>query len=167
MKPLLQILFFSNLLVSTFNASGKQEQDPDNLNFLTIGGGYSPSGNQVSLEKNVQYLNRMLIKENLGDAPHSVYFADGDSDGRDLQYLDPKFKIPKINEYLARFVGSTKGIQINTEATNLIQMEHRSLRILQSGLIPKGKNCVTRRISCLSTSLGTADVAKRRNRTTQ
>ncbi len=81
------------------------------MNFLTIGGGYSPSGNQVSLEKNVQYLNRMLIKENLGDAPHSVYFADGDSDGRDLQYLDPKFKIPKINEYLARFVGSTKGIQ--------------------------------------------------------
>ncbi|MEL0118861.1 MAG: hypothetical protein VXB01_07970 [Opitutae bacterium] len=111
MKPLLQILIFSPLLVSAFNASGKQEQDPDNLNFLTIGGGYSPSGNQVSLEKNVQYLNRMLIKENLGDAPHSVYFADGDSDGRDLQYLDPKFKIPKINEYLARFVGSTKGIQ--------------------------------------------------------
>ena len=69
MKPLLQILIFSPLLVSTFNASGKQEQDPDNLNFLTIGGGYSPSGNQVSLEKNVQYLNRMLI-ENLEDAPH-------------------------------------------------------------------------------------------------
>ena len=63
MKPLLQILIFSLLLMPAFVASGKQEQNPDNLNFLTIGGGYSPSGNQVSLEKNVQYLNRMLIKK--------------------------------------------------------------------------------------------------------
>ena len=80
----------------------------------------------------------MLIKENQEMHP-TLYFADGDSDGRDLQYLDPKFKIPKINEYLARFVDQQRGSKINTEATNLIQMEHRSLRILQSGLIPKGK----------------------------
>lgn len=81
-----------------------------NPHFLTIGGGHSASGNQVSLEKNVQYLQRMLKEEGLGKASHSLYFADGNASGRDLQFLDTQFKVPKINEYLARLVGSTKGL---------------------------------------------------------
>ena len=81
-----------------------------NPHFLTIGGGYAASGNQVSLEKNIQYLQRVM--EGLGrkDAPHTIYFADGDHKGRDLQFMDKDFKIPKINLYLAEFAGSTKGL---------------------------------------------------------
>lgn len=56
--------------------------------FLTIGGGYSPSSNQLSLERNVLYFQRVLNELGLGDRPHHIYFADGDDDARDLQYLD-------------------------------------------------------------------------------
>ena len=79
-------------------------------NFLTIGGGYSASGNQVSLEKNIQYLQRVMADLDRKDAPHDIYFADGDHEGRDLQFMDKDFKIPKINLYLAEFAGSTKGL---------------------------------------------------------
>lgn len=81
-----------------------------NANFLTIGGGYSASGNQVSLEKNIQYLQRVMAGLDRKDAPHDIYFADGDHEGRDLQFMDKDFKIPKINLYLAEFAGSTKGL---------------------------------------------------------
>ena len=81
-----------------------------NSHFLTIGGGYSPSGNQVSLEKNIQYLQRVMAGLGRKNAPHTIYFADGNAKGRDLQFYDEKFEIPKINLYLAEFVGSTRGL---------------------------------------------------------
>ncbi len=110
MKLLLCLLPCLALCPLVASVSDEPRPAGRNAHFLTIGGGYSPSGNQVSLEKNVLYMKRMLAKHDLGDAPHAVYFADGSSSGRDLQYLDRGFKIPKINEYLARFVGSTKGL---------------------------------------------------------
>jgi hypothetical protein len=70
--------------------------------FLTIGGGYSPTGNQVSLEKNVVFFQKVLDEGAFESAPHSVYFADGDNPQRDLQYVDPSKKPPKVNRLLAR-----------------------------------------------------------------
>ncbi|MBX3414005.1 MAG: caspase family protein [Pirellulales bacterium] len=74
---------------------------------LTIGGGYSPTGNQVSLEKNVLYFRRMLEDLGLSGLHHDVFFADGDSPGRDLQFTDPEHNLPKANELLARLFEQT------------------------------------------------------------
>ena len=70
--------------------------------FLTIGGGYNPSGNQVSLEKNAVLFQRMLAETYPAGVQHHVYFADGDAQSRDLQFVDPEFDIPRANRLLAQ-----------------------------------------------------------------
>lgn len=78
--------------------------------FLTIGGGYNPSGNQVSLEKNVQLFQRMLEETYPGDARQVLFFADGDAQERDVQFVDPNFAIPRANELLAEVFGQVDEI---------------------------------------------------------
>src|SRR5580700_11049376 len=46
--------------------------------FLTIGGGYNPSGNQASLEANVVFFQQILDDKHRGSRRHDIYFADGD-----------------------------------------------------------------------------------------
>ncbi len=58
--------------------------------FLTLGGGYDPSGNQISLEKNVVFLQEMLADLYPEPPQHTLFFADGNDPARDLQYLDKK-----------------------------------------------------------------------------
>lgn len=78
--------------------------------FLTIGGGYSPTGNQVSLEKNVFFF-RGLLNELYGEEPsHQVLFADGKDPGRDLQFYDPNSPLPRANELLAKIHRQTKNL---------------------------------------------------------
>lgn len=48
--------------------------------FLTIGGGYSPSGNQASIENNVLFFQRALRDNGLQDKPSNWFFADGDDE---------------------------------------------------------------------------------------
>ncbi|MCH2331612.1 MAG: hypothetical protein MK312_08765, partial [Roseibacillus sp.] len=43
---------------------------------LTIGGGYSPSGNQVSLERNVIFFEKLRSEKLGADTKHDLYFAD-------------------------------------------------------------------------------------------
>jgi hypothetical protein len=72
--------------------------------FLTVGGGYSPSGNQVSLERNVLFFREVLTDlypKETAIPPHEVLFSDGDSPGRDVQYDDPN-AVPEVNRLLAR-----------------------------------------------------------------
>jgi len=57
--------------------------------FLTIGGGYDPTGNQASLENNVLFLQRVLETRRPDRPRHDLYFADDDAPERDVQYLDP------------------------------------------------------------------------------
>ncbi len=73
--------------------------------FLTIGGGYAPSGNQASLERNVLFSQRVLEEKNIGLDVQSVYFADGDQPRPDLQVIDRK-SIPRANQLMAEFFGS-------------------------------------------------------------
>ncbi len=73
--------------------------------FLTIGGGYAPSGNQASLERNVQFSQRVLREKQIDPKSQSVYFADGDHPGNDLQVMDRK-SIPTANQMMAEFFGS-------------------------------------------------------------
>jgi hypothetical protein len=70
--------------------------------FLTIGGGESPTNNQISLEKNVLYLQRFLSDSGLGSMPHEIYFANGKEVGRDIQFVDPTSPPPRANALLAQ-----------------------------------------------------------------
>lgn len=74
---------------------------------LTVGGGYSPSGNQVSLEKNVLFFERVLTEAGPGGAEHTILFADGDDPRRDVQYVDPDAPLPRAYELLARVFQET------------------------------------------------------------
>ncbi len=56
---------------------------------LTFGGGPSPDYNQISLEKNVQFLQHLLTDLNLSAIPHDIYFADGGSPYHIVKYLAP------------------------------------------------------------------------------
>ena len=69
---------------------------------LTIGGGYAPSSNQVSLEKNVLYFRELLDEAGLGRAPHDVLFAAGPNSGRHIQYISPENSVPRVNVLLGR-----------------------------------------------------------------
>lgn len=82
----------------------------NNCNILVWGGGYSPSGNQISLESNVKYFQR--IKDTIGLKGYNTktLFSDGADKGRDLQFYDPNFKLPPANLILAEIFGSTRGI---------------------------------------------------------
>lgn len=73
--------------------------------FLTIGGGYSPSGNQASLENNALFFQRALRDVGLNDRPNDVFFSDGESEELDLQVMDPN-SVPKANRLMAEFFGS-------------------------------------------------------------
>jgi Peptidase C13 family len=80
--------------------------------FLTIGGGGSAGNNQVSLEKNVQYFQRVLAERKLDSWTHDIYFADGNDPGRDVQYVDPRVKIPRVVALMARVFDRTRGIDL-------------------------------------------------------
>src|SRR5947209_16658829 len=69
--------------------------------FLTIGGGNSASNNQVSLEKNVLFLQRYLEATGMANVPHEILFSDGNGGARDLQFEDPNYQPPRVNELLA------------------------------------------------------------------
>ena len=58
--------------------------------FLTIGGGYNPSGNQASLEANVVFFQQVLDEKHRGPRTHDIYFADGHDAAADLQVLAAK-----------------------------------------------------------------------------
>lgn len=76
--------------------------------FVTIGGGYSPSGNQVSLEKNVLFFQQLISENYVNGASHDIYFSDGDSPSRDLQYEIRGEALPRVNELLAEIHRDTK-----------------------------------------------------------
>ena len=80
--------------------------------FLTIAGGYSPAGNQVSLEKNIQFHQRVIEGLELGEVPHDLYFSDGKAPGRDVQFEPLKSNVPDANRYLARLFGSEKYLDL-------------------------------------------------------
>jgi hypothetical protein len=78
--------------------------------FLTVGGGPDPTSNQVSLEKNVQYFQRMLARRMPAGVEHTILFADGDDPGRDTQLVDPSQPVPAVNQLLAEIYGQTSGL---------------------------------------------------------
>lgn len=76
--------------------------------FLTIGGGYSPAGNQVSLEKNVLLFRQLVEEQYPAGVRHDVFFSDGKDAGRDLQWENAKLEIPPAQLLLAQVFRQTK-----------------------------------------------------------
>lgn len=76
---------------------------------LTIGGGYEPTGNQASLEKNVLLFQRILAARSESVTRHDVFFADGHNSGKDLQVHDPS-QVPLPNRLMAEFFGSNRDL---------------------------------------------------------
>ncbi|MEM9187059.1 MAG: hypothetical protein AAGB00_11240 [Planctomycetota bacterium] len=75
--------------------------------FLTIGGGYNPTGNQVSLERNVLFQRQVLAEVRPDAGTPETYFAAGDSGAPDLQYRDPAFETtcPRARRLMALLFG--------------------------------------------------------------
>ena len=75
--------------------------------FLTIGGGYDATGNQISLEKNILFQQSILAAKRPDNPPYKVWFADGNDPLPDVQCRDPKFEetCPVARRLLAEIVG--------------------------------------------------------------
>jgi hypothetical protein len=82
--------------------------------FLTIGGGPRPDNNQVSLERNV-FFHQQVLEERRPDRPsYELYFADGKSGNRDLQYRVPNFQTaaPPVTRILAEVLGNAAAMDL-------------------------------------------------------
>ena len=77
--------------------------------YLTIGGGYAPSGNQASLERNVMFFQRILGEPQADEFRHDIFFSDGQAREADLQVLDRE-SVPKVNRLMAEFLGSRRNL---------------------------------------------------------
>lgn len=82
--------------------------------FLTIGGGYSVTGNQVSLERNVLFQRQVLAEARPDAEMPETYFAGGDSGVPDLQYRDPKFdtECPRARRLMAMLFGNPTEVDL-------------------------------------------------------
>lgn len=80
--------------------------------FLTIGGGYLPASNQVSLEKNILFHERVLAGTGHESSPHTLLFADGNAPGRDVQFEPAESAVPPANRYLAQLFGSEDSLDL-------------------------------------------------------
>ena len=114
--------YFNNILGAekiTINLESEIESAPPKFEILILGGGYSPSGNQVSLESNIRYFRRIQKQTGLIDIKTKTLFADGVNVNRDLQFYDPEFIIPEVNLILAEIFGSTRGLYNQYRNNNL------------------------------------------------
>lgn len=79
--------------------------------FLIIGGGPSPFNNQVSLESNVLFSQRVLDRVREDALPRQTFFADGKIDKPDLQFLDPDIEPAPAVLWMSRIFGDEDAIQ--------------------------------------------------------
>lgn len=123
---------FPNIQIKKTQPRTQKNEFGNNLKVLVIGGGYSASGNQVSLESNVKYFRNIQNIIGLGNAQTHTFFADGKDKGRDLQFFDPKFHIPQINLIFAELFGKTKGIANQYRTNNLNPDDSSSIKSLDN-----------------------------------
>jgi len=116
--------------------------------FLTLGGGYGPTGNQISLEKNVQFQREVLQKIQPEAGPPELYFAAGDSKAADLQYNDPNYEenCPRARRLMAELIGEAGGSYLRYRPHEL-----------QDVAGPADLKKLTRRLRELATELNSGD----------
>src|SRR3954467_5578547 len=94
----MRLRYLLSLLLTFHSCSVIRASD----HFLTIGGGESPTNNQISLEKNILYLQLFLSDSGLGSMQHDIFFANGKEIGRDIQFVDPTTPPPRAHALLAQ-----------------------------------------------------------------
>src|SRR4051812_17061501 len=111
----MNVRWLLGLLVSLQFCSAAGAED----HFLTIGGGESPTNNQVSLEKNILYLQRFLSDSGLGSMSHDIFFANGKDVGRDIQFVDPRTTPPRANALLAQIFDKEDNLDASYRAHSI------------------------------------------------
>src|SRR3954468_2780821 len=93
-------------VMSLFGSQGVAAKDY----FLTIGGGYETSANQLSLERNVIFQQSVLAAQRPDHPSFDVWFADGKDPHPDLQYRDPTYEetCPQARRMLAELLGDAE-----------------------------------------------------------
>jgi hypothetical protein len=116
--------------------------------FITIGGGYNASGNQLSLEKNVHFQQQTLARIRVDKPLHEIYFADGDDAASDLQYSDDQFeqRVTPARRLMAELLG-------NESTMNLRYRNHE----ITNCTGPSEPKLIERRIRQLAGELGEGD----------
>jgi len=101
MRAILYCLFY--ILIAATAALRADAKDY----FLTIGGGYDPSGNQISLEKNVLFQQSVLAAKRPDKPTLEVWFSDGSDPRPDVQCRDPRFEehVPAARKMLVEILG--------------------------------------------------------------
>ena len=117
----------------------KQSNSPG-THVLVIGGGYSASGNQLSLESNVKYFRKVRKKIHLQDAQEETYFADGNDSARDLQYFDPSYTVPLINQVLAEIFGNPNTVSHQYRTNTLNPNGSASIQSIDQWLTQRKKS---------------------------
>ena len=118
---------------------GPEDFSGSPFDLLILGGGYSPSGNQFSLESNVNYFMRIRPTLGLEQSRMSLYFADGNAPDRDLQFFDPNFKIPLVNRALAEIIGRKSGLNYQYRSNDLPNDGASSLASLEKWISERKK----------------------------
>lgn len=114
--------------------------------FLTIGGGPRPDNNQVSLESNVIFQQRVLAERRPDHPMYELYFGDGTPDTSDLQYRVADFATtcPPARRILAEVLGDAESMDLlyrgqrlkNVTGPSDPQLLRRRLRDLAKELKP-------------------------------
>lgn len=86
---------------------------------LVFGGGYSPGANQLSLESNALYFQRVLAKLGVEKPDLEIYFADGKSPGRDLQVRNVARTFDSLPSLLACLLGPSRDIQFDYRSSRI------------------------------------------------
>lgn len=110
-----------------------------NTCLLIFGGGYSPSGNQVSLESNIKYFYKIRERIGLENAKAFTFFADGRDNSRDLQFFDPSYSIPEINMILAELFGKPQSIRYQYRSNQLNPNDASSLSSIENWFKQRNK----------------------------
>jgi hypothetical protein len=93
---------------------------------LTVGGGYSPAGNQLSLERNVVFFRKLLSKTYTDGVPHDLLFADGDSPNPDLNFAPVDHEPPHTNLLVALLIGRENNLGLKYRENELENVDAMS-----------------------------------------
>ena len=139
MGPLRSILGISLLLWAGLPARASDY-------FLIVGGGPSAANNQVSLEKNVFYLQRILASAGVPRSQQICLFADGADPGRDLHEKLAPDAIPELHRTLATLSGNTRYLdfrfrnhQVQADGPATKKQLIETLRTLRDQLRPEDR----------------------------
>lgn len=106
----------SVLLLAAMSSHGSAAP-PSALHALIVGGGPDKTHNQVAIESNVRYVDRLLPHS----TPRHILFADGDPSAEDVQYQDSSNVIHYRAPNLPRLDGPAILANVQQEISTLAQ----------------------------------------------